>query len=122
MIDMINILTTQRRTALVFLPAFSAYAFSRFESQLSGGNERIARLLRRLPGILDVISEINLAVFYFRGVYYSLVRRVLGVKDVCQVFFFGLRKNGHKLKQNFRSHLFPRILIHVLLLTPCWVY
>ena len=76
----------QKRAALVFLPAFPAYAISRFENRLSGGDERIARVLRRLPSILDVISEMNLAAFYFRGVYYGLVNRILGVRNVGRGF------------------------------------
>ncbi|EJD04219.1 uncharacterized protein FOMMEDRAFT_167453 [Fomitiporia mediterranea MF3/22] len=77
--------SARKRAALVFLPAFPAYIISRYESRLSGGNERIARILRRLPNILDIVSEINLAVFYFRGVYYNLVQRVLGVKTISSI-------------------------------------
>ncbi|KAL5535276.1 DYN1_2 [Sanghuangporus sanghuang] len=77
--------SARKRAALVFLPAFPAYAISRFENRLSGGNERIARVLRRLPSILNVISEMNLAAFYFRGVYYNLANRVLGVKNISSI-------------------------------------
>lgn len=74
----------QRTTAAVFLPAFTAYALSRFSQKLSRGNERLARVLRDAPSILDVISEINLAVFYFSGVYYNLVKRLLRIRNVRQ--------------------------------------
>lgn len=33
-------------------------------------------------GALDVAGEVNLAVFYISGVYYRLVRRLLGVPHV----------------------------------------
>ena len=74
----------KRRAALVFLPAFPAYILSRFSTRLSGGNKKLARVLGQLPRILDVLSEVNLAVFYFSGVYYDLVRRLLRVRNVSQ--------------------------------------
>ena len=74
----------KRRAALVFLPAFPAYILSRFSTRLSGGNKKLARVLGQLPRILDVLSEMNLAVFYFSGVYYDLVRRLLRVRNVSQ--------------------------------------
>ncbi|PAV22218.1 peroxisome assembly per8 [Pyrrhoderma noxium] len=77
--------SARRRAALVFLPALPAYLISRFQSSLSGGNERVARILRLMPTFFDILSEINLAAFYFSGVYYNLVRRVLRVKHLSSI-------------------------------------
>lgn len=84
----------QRRAALVFLPAFPAYIISRFATTLSGGNEKLSRILYQLPGILDVLSEINLAAFYFSGVYYDLVRRFLRIRNVSNLFLKEKKKNA----------------------------
>ncbi|KAI5123747.1 hypothetical protein M0805_000339 [Coniferiporia weirii] len=77
--------SARRRAALVFLPALPAYALTRLESRLSTQNESLARILRRVPTILDVISEVNLAAFYFSGVYYSLARRILRIKSISSI-------------------------------------
>ncbi|KAH8120471.1 hypothetical protein DFH11DRAFT_1560201, partial [Phellopilus nigrolimitatus] len=55
--------SARRRAALVFLPAFPAYVFSRFESRLSRGNERLARIL----------------------LYYNIARRVLRIRNVSSI-------------------------------------
>ncbi|KZV92122.1 hypothetical protein EXIGLDRAFT_675525 [Exidia glandulosa HHB12029] len=39
-------------------------------------------LARRLPTALDVLSELNLALFYFSGIYYTLAKRILGIRHI----------------------------------------
>lgn len=36
--------------------------------------------------VLEVFSELNLAVFYLRGTYYEGVRRMLRIRHVCVLF------------------------------------
>jgi len=42
----------------------------------------VAEWLKHLPSALDVVTEIHLAVFYLRGNYYDLVKRILGIHHV----------------------------------------
>ena len=39
-------------------------------------------LLNTLPVGLEVLAEINLAIFYLRGTYYDIVKRLFGVRHV----------------------------------------
>lgn len=41
-------------------------------------------LLRHLPMTLDIMSEVNLAVFYFRGTYHDVARRLLRIRHASQ--------------------------------------
>ena len=47
---------------------------------------RIAKLLKLLPSLVDIAAEINLAIFYLRGTYYDLSKRLLGIQLV-RLFF-----------------------------------
>ncbi|KAI0072372.1 peroxisome assembly protein per8 [Panus rudis PR-1116 ss-1] len=69
------------RAALILLPTLPGYLVSKWGSSLSPGS-RLQTLLRRLPTALEVLSEVNLAIFYLRGSYYTLVKRVLGVRYI----------------------------------------
>ncbi|KAJ3856827.1 Pex12 amino terminal region-domain-containing protein [Lentinula lateritia] len=70
------------RAALVLLPSVPAYILSRFVnmSRVSARSPRLATILRYLPFVLETLTDINLAVFYIRGVYYDGFRRILGVR------------------------------------------
>ena len=69
------------RAALVLLPTFPSYMFARWGAYLSP-TSRFASLVRRVPILLEIFSEINLAAFYFRGTYYDLTKRILGIRYV----------------------------------------
>ncbi|OSX67938.1 hypothetical protein POSPLADRAFT_1129039 [Postia placenta MAD-698-R-SB12] len=69
------------RLALLLLPTLPSYLLARWGSRLSPSS-RLGSVLRRLPTLLEIISEMNLAVFYFRGVYYDIVKRVLGARYI----------------------------------------
>ncbi|KAF9040402.1 hypothetical protein BDZ89DRAFT_1060491 [Hymenopellis radicata] len=43
---------------------------------------RISALLKRLPTMLGVLVEMNLALFYFSGTYYHLIKRFLGLSSI----------------------------------------
>jgi peroxin-10 len=68
------------RASLVLLPTIPGYIISRWrpsDPQLSG-------IITKLPGLLEVASEINLAIFYIRGTYYDLLKRLLGIRHVSE--------------------------------------
>lgn len=69
------------RAALILLPTLPSYLLSRWGSH-SSATSKTGALLRKIPTALEVLSEINLAIFYLRGTYYGIVKRVLGVKYV----------------------------------------
>ncbi|PPQ98900.1 hypothetical protein CVT24_003531 [Panaeolus cyanescens] len=46
---------------------------------------KLAVWLRRLPSALEIASEINLAIFYLRGTYYDLAKRLLGIRQVTSI-------------------------------------
>ncbi|KLO20034.1 hypothetical protein SCHPADRAFT_817126 [Schizopora paradoxa] len=75
----------RRRAALIFLPAFPAYLLSRLGTKLTTRSSRFAKLVHQLPTILDVVSEVNLALFYFRGVYYDISKRLIGIHFVSSI-------------------------------------
>ncbi|KAJ3802597.1 Pex12 amino terminal region-domain-containing protein [Lentinula aff. detonsa] len=80
------------RAALVLLPSLPAYILSRFVNManISARNPRLATILRTLPFLLESLTEINLAVFYIRGIYYDISKRLLGVRHISS-----LPKNPH---------------------------
>jgi peroxin-10 len=70
------------RTALVLLPTLPSYILAKWGSHLSALSPKIASTLRVLPMCLEVAAEVNLAIFYLRGTYYDLTKRMLGIQHV----------------------------------------
>ncbi|KAG1749663.1 Pex12 amino terminal region-domain-containing protein [Suillus paluster] len=68
------------RAALILLPTLPAYILTRWGSQIGALSPRVDELLKALQVCLEVATEINLAVFYLRGTYYDLVKRLLGIR------------------------------------------
>jgi peroxin-10 len=66
------------RALLVLLPTLPSYLLTRWGGQLSDQWPAV----KSLPIVLEVVAEINLAVFYMRGTYYDAVKRLLGVRHV----------------------------------------
>ncbi|EMD41598.1 hypothetical protein CERSUDRAFT_146687 [Gelatoporia subvermispora B] len=74
-------LSQRHRAALVFLPTLASYIISRCSNAVPQ-SAKLGSVLRRLPKALELLSEVNLAIFYIRGTYYSLTKRVLGVRYI----------------------------------------
>lgn len=70
------------RIALVLLPTLPSYVLAKWGSHLSSLSPRLASTLRVLPVCLEVAAEVNLAIFYLRGTYYDLTKRILGIQHV----------------------------------------
>ncbi|TDL28878.1 hypothetical protein BD410DRAFT_781435 [Rickenella mellea] len=73
------------RTALVLFPTLPTYLLARLGPRLSESSSRFTKFLHKLPVILEVLTEINLAAFYFRGTYHDIVRRLLGVRNISSI-------------------------------------
>ncbi|KAI0639013.1 peroxisome assembly protein per8 [Trametes polyzona] len=69
------------RAALILLPTLPSYLLSRWGSAIPQ-TSKAGALLRKIPTTLEVLSEINLAIFYLRGTYYGIVKRVLGTRYI----------------------------------------
>ncbi|KAI6136952.1 hypothetical protein F5141DRAFT_1185798 [Pisolithus sp. B1] len=63
--------------ALILLPTLPSYIYARSESHMDKLPPKLARMLRTLPTFFEVASEVNLAIFYLRGAYYDLVKRII---------------------------------------------
>ncbi|TBU64669.1 Pex12 amino terminal region-domain-containing protein [Dichomitus squalens] len=77
-------LSPRLRAALILLPTLPSYLLSRWGSSLSQ-TSLVGATLRKVPTVMEVLSEINLAIFYLRGTYYSIVKRLLGIKYISTV-------------------------------------
>lgn len=72
------------RAGLILLPTLSAYVLGRW-GHTPSFNERypsVGKLLKILPVGLEVLAEVNLAIFYLKGTYYDIVKRLLGIQHV----------------------------------------
>ncbi|KAG7090774.1 hypothetical protein E1B28_009859 [Marasmius oreades] len=69
------------RSALVLLPTLPSYILARFVNiQLVEMRvPRLAALLKTLPSTLEILTEVNLAAFYVRGMYYDIFKRLISV-------------------------------------------
>ena len=72
----------RRRLALIILPVLPAYVATRLNVWYPPGDSTLGKVRQSLPATLETAGEINLALFYLRGVYYDLVKRVLGIRYV----------------------------------------
>jgi peroxin-10 len=72
------------RAALLFLSLVPSYVLGRWgqSASLQHRHPEAAKWMRRLPAVFETASEVNLAIFYMRGTYYGLVKRLMGVKYV----------------------------------------
>ncbi|KAI0793336.1 peroxisome assembly protein per8 [Abortiporus biennis] len=69
------------RAALILIPTLPRYLASRWGSTLPQ-ESKLASLLKKLPVALEILTEANLAVFYLRGTYYTLAKRILGIRYI----------------------------------------
>ncbi|KAF8343787.1 Pex12 amino terminal region-domain-containing protein [Cantharellus anzutake] len=97
------------RAAMLLLPTLPSYLISRFSRNLPLDPEgRVSRFIRAVPNFLEILTEINLATFYFSGAYYSLSSRILRVRHMSSV----------SVNPNFKppSYSFLGILLSIRLL------
>ncbi|KAK7064697.1 peroxisome assembly protein PER8 [Favolaschia claudopus] len=75
------------RAALVLLPTVPGYLLARLDDIYPDYRRPTAlrKTLKALPGVLEVLAEVNLAIFYVSGTYYDLVKRVLGIRKVSSI-------------------------------------
>jgi peroxin-10 len=70
------------RAALILLPIIPPYILTRLGPSLYARCPRSKGIANAAVNALEVAGEVNLALFYISGVYYRLVRRLLGVPHV----------------------------------------
>ncbi|KAH9177050.1 Pex12 amino terminal region-domain-containing protein [Lactarius sanguifluus] len=67
------------RAALVLLPTIPSYLLARLGPPLYARYPRSKDIATVAVNVIELASEINVALFYITGVYYRLVQRLLGV-------------------------------------------
>ncbi|KAF8480856.1 Pex12 amino terminal region-domain-containing protein [Russula ochroleuca] len=70
------------RAALILLPIIPPYILTRLGPSLYARCPRSKGIANAAVNALEVAGEVNLALFYISGVYYRLVRRLLGVPHI----------------------------------------
>lgn len=72
------------RTAVILASLIPSYVMGRWglSSALNNSHPTVAKWFIIIPTVMDIATEINLAVFYLRGSYYDLVKRLIGVQHV----------------------------------------
>ena len=95
----------RRRLALILLPTLPVYVAAKLNVQYPPGDSTLGKVRKSLPTTLEIAGEVNLALFYLRGVYYGLLKRVLGIRYVCDVQPHALWISG------LRTPFFPAALI-----------
>jgi peroxin-10 len=70
------------RAALVLLPTIPSYLLARLGPPLYARYPRFKDVATAAVNVIELATEINVALFYITGVYYRLVPRLLGVPHV----------------------------------------
>ncbi|CAA7260009.1 unnamed protein product [Cyclocybe aegerita] len=75
------------RAILIFMSFAPPYLLGRWgqSATLNHRHPEVAKWFRRLPTALSIVTEVNLAVFYLRGTYYDLVKRLMGIQHLSSV-------------------------------------
>jgi len=75
------------RTILILSSLLPSYALGRWghSATLNIRHPEIARWLRIVPTAVDIATEINLAIFYLKGTYYSLIKRLIGIQHISSI-------------------------------------
>ena len=72
------------RIALVLLPTLPSYFAAKWGSALPQGT-----IIRKIPSFIEILAEVNLAIFYLQGTFYHLTRRILRTRyvrlDLCNL-------------------------------------
>ncbi|KDR85245.1 hypothetical protein GALMADRAFT_233991 [Galerina marginata CBS 339.88] len=75
------------RTSLIVLSLMPSYILGRWGQNptLNNNYPRIARWFKIIPMAMDIATEVNLAVFYLRGTYYDLMKRLMGTQHLSSI-------------------------------------
>lgn len=78
----------------VILPYLLSKAVRRFRSKTDEDSSWLSRFLSSYSNIIDTITNIHVALFYFQGLFYSISKRFAGMRYV-----FGHNKDASKLQK-----------------------
>lgn len=73
----------------VFASTVPSYVLYRVIAYMNENHPRLwlTKYLARLPSVVGVFSEINLAMFYFWGSYYQFIKRLFGFRNVSLISY-----------------------------------
>lgn len=80
--------------SFVILPYLVTRVVRRVKSKTDSTKDWLSRILTSYPNLLDTIMNIHVALFYFQGLYYSILKRLFGMRYV-----FGHNKDPQKLQK-----------------------
>ncbi|KAF7437243.1 peroxisome bioproteinsis factor 10 [Pleurotus ostreatus] len=77
--------TARARAALILLSTLPSYIIARFGSRLDSLPHKLSSMLRALPIYIEVATDLNLSIFYLKGSYHDLIKRVLGIRHLSSI-------------------------------------
>lgn len=80
--------------SFVVLPYLVTRFVRRIKSKSDESKDWITRLLTSYPNLLDTMMNVHIALFYFQGLFYSISKRIFGLRYV-----FGHNKDPQKLQR-----------------------
>lgn len=80
--------------SFVILPYFVTRIVRKIKSKSEISKDWLTKLLASYPNLLDTIMNVHIALFYFQGLFYSISKRVFGLRYV-----FGHNKDPQKLQE-----------------------
>jgi len=103
------------RAAVILASLIPSYVMGRWghSSALSNSHPTVAKWFKIVPTAVDIATEVNLAVFYLRGSYHDLVKRLIGVQHVSLLspssLHLNLTVSRYLLSQKTLTHDLHRI-------------
>uniref|UniRef100_A0A8H8CRF1 RING-type E3 ubiquitin transferase n=1 Tax=Psilocybe cubensis TaxID=181762 RepID=A0A8H8CRF1_PSICU len=75
------------RATLIVLTLLPSYILGRWgqSSALNHANPQVSKWLKKIPAVISVVAEVNLAVFYLKGTYYDVIKRLTGVQHISSI-------------------------------------
>lgn len=71
------------RVVLILLSVVPSYLLGKWGNALNNtSHPERAKWFKTVPTALEVVAELNLALFYLRGTYYDPVKRLMGIQHV----------------------------------------
>lgn len=80
--------------SFVVLPYVVTRIVRKIKSKGDTSKDWVSKLLTSYPNLLDTIMNIHIALFYFQGLFYSILKRIFGLRYV-----FGHNKDPQKLQK-----------------------
>lgn len=92
--------------SFVILPYIVTRVVRKIKSTSDSSKDWATRILTSYPNLLDTIMNIHIALFYFQGLFYSISKRIFGLRYV-----FGHNKDPQKLLKTGNYTLLGSVML-----------